>query len=48
VREAAEELITEGILVEKATSSGRHVYLNPKREADIDRILKEGLNRNDN
>jgi len=36
-------LITEGILVEKTTSSGRHIYLNPKRKADIDRILKEGL-----
>lgn len=42
VKEAAEELITEGILVEKATSYGRHVYLNPKRIADIDRIIEEG------
>jgi len=47
VKEAAEELITEGILVEKMTSSGRHVYLNPKREADIDRILTEGLKDDD-
>jgi len=43
VKEAAEELIAEGILVEKMTSYGRHVYLNPKRIADIDRIIKEGL-----
>jgi len=40
-------LITEGILVEKTMSSGRHVYLNPKREADIDRILTEGLKDDD-
>ncbi len=41
VKEAAEELIVEGILVEKTTSYGRHVYLNPKRIADINRIIEE-------
>jgi len=40
---AAEELITEGLLLPKQTSYVRHVSLNPQRKAEIDKIIKEGL-----
>jgi hypothetical protein len=41
--DVAEELIKEDLLLQKSTSYGRHVSLNPKRKADIDRIIKEVL-----
>lgn len=42
-KEAAEELLKEGLLLSKSTGYGRHVSLNPQRKADIDRIIKEAL-----
>jgi hypothetical protein len=41
--EAAEELIKEDLLLQKSTSYGRHVSLNPRRKVDIDKIIKEVL-----
>ncbi len=42
-KEAAEELLKEGLLLPKSAGYGRHVSLNPQRKADIDRIIKEVL-----
>ncbi len=39
VKEAAEELIREGILLPKPTSYGLHVSLNPQKRAEIERYL---------
>ena len=43
VKEIAEDLIKKGLLLDKTTSYGRHVSLNPKMKADIDKIIKEVL-----
>lgn len=42
-KDAAEELIRDGLLIEKPPSYGRHVSLDPQRKADIDRIIKNAL-----
>jgi len=42
-KDAAEDLITEGLLIPKQTGYGLHVSLNPQTKADIDRIIKEIL-----
>ena len=42
-RKAAEELISEGLLMPKQTSYGLHVSLNPQRKADIDKIINDVL-----
>ena len=42
-RNAAEELISEGLLMPKQTSYGLHVSLNPQRKADIDKIISDVL-----
>lgn len=42
-KEAAEELISEGLLMPKQTSYGLHVSLNPQRKADIDKIISDVL-----
>ena len=42
-KEAAEELISEGLLIPKQTSYGLHVSLDPQRKADIDKIIEEVL-----
>jgi hypothetical protein len=42
-RKAAEELISEGLLMPKQTSYGLHVSLNPQRKADIDKIISDVL-----
>jgi len=42
-RKAAEELISEDLLMLKQTSYGLHVSLNPQRKADIDKIIKDVL-----
>lgn len=42
-RKAAEELISEGLLIPKQTGYGLHISLNPQRKADIDRIIREVL-----
>jgi hypothetical protein len=41
--DVAEELIKEDLLIQKSTSYGRHVSLNPRKKADIDKIIKEVL-----
>jgi len=40
-KEAAEELVLEGLLMTKQTSYGLHVSLNPQRKTEIDKIIKE-------
>ncbi len=40
VKEAAKELINEGILVPKPTSYGLHVSLNPRKREEIERYLQ--------
>ncbi len=42
-KEAAEELISEGLLMPKQTGYGLHVSLNPQRKADIDKIISDVL-----
>jgi len=42
-KDAAKDLISEGLLIPKQTSYGLHVSLNPQRKADIDKIIKEVL-----
>lgn len=39
-KDAADELILEGLLISKQTSYGLHVSLNPQRKADIDKLIK--------
>jgi hypothetical protein len=39
-KDAADELISEGLLISKQTSYGLHVSLNPQRKADIDKLIK--------
>ncbi len=43
VKEIADDLVKEGLLLDKPTGYGRHVSLNPRRKAEIDRIIKEDL-----
>ncbi len=43
VKDIAEEMIKEQLLLSKPTSYGLEVFLNPKRKADIDKIIKEVL-----
>jgi len=45
VKDLADDLIKEGLLLEKPTGYGRHVSLNPRRKAEIDRIIEETLGR---
>ncbi|MFH1649145.1 MAG: hypothetical protein ABIA93_01200 [Candidatus Woesearchaeota archaeon] len=40
VREAANQLIREDILVVKRTSYGLHISLNPKKRNEIERYLQ--------
>jgi hypothetical protein len=39
-KDAAEELISEGLLIPKQTCCGRHVSLNPQRKADIGNLIQ--------
>lgn len=43
VKDIADDLVKEGLLLEKPTGYGRHVSLDPRRKAEIDRIIKEAL-----
>jgi len=43
-KDAAEELISEGLLIPKQTGYGLHVALNPQRKADIDKLIQDVLN----
>jgi hypothetical protein len=43
-KDAAEELISEGLLIPKQTGYGLHVSLNPQRKADIDKLINDILN----
>jgi len=45
VKDLADDLIKEGLLLEKPTGYGRHVSLNPRRKAEIDGIIKEALDQ---
>jgi hypothetical protein len=45
VKDIADDLIKEDLLLEKPTGYGRHVLLNPRRKAEIDGIIKEALNQ---
>jgi hypothetical protein len=38
-------LIKEGLLLAKPTSYGLEVSLNPRRKAEIDKIIEEYLNK---
>ncbi|MBI2105665.1 hypothetical protein HYT56_02390 [Candidatus Woesearchaeota archaeon] len=40
VKEAAQELIKEDILIPKPTSYGLHVSLNPRNKSGIDKYLQ--------
>lgn len=42
-KDAAEDLIAEGLLIPKHTGYGLHVSLNPQRKADIEKIIKDVL-----
>lgn len=44
-KKVAEELIKEGLLLAKSTSYGLEVSLNPRRKAEIDRIIEEYLGK---
>jgi hypothetical protein len=39
-KEAAKELIKEGIIIPKPTSYGLHVALNPQKREEIEKYLK--------
>lgn len=43
IKELAEELIKEELLLSKPTSYGRQVSLNPQKKADIEKIIKNVL-----
>jgi len=43
IKDIAEELIKEELLLSHPTAYGLQVSLNPKRKADIDEIIKECL-----
>ncbi len=40
-KEVAEDLIKEGLLLAKPTSYGLEVSLNPRKKAEIDKIIEE-------
>lgn len=40
VKEAAKELVKEGIILSKPTSYGLHVSLNPRMREEIEKYLK--------
>ena len=42
-KDAAKELIKEGLLLSKPTSYGLEVSLNPRRRDEIERIIREYL-----
>jgi len=42
-KDAARELIKEGLLLSKPTSYGLEVSLNPRRRDEIERIIREYL-----
>jgi len=42
-KDAADELISEGLLIPKQTCYGLHVSLNPQRKADTDNLIKKVL-----
>lgn len=43
VKDIAEDLIKDNLLLDKTTSYGRQVSLNPQRKAEIDKIIKDVL-----
>jgi hypothetical protein len=43
VKDIAEDLIKEGLLLSHPTAYGAQVSLDPKKKAEIDRIIKEVL-----
>ncbi|MCX6673350.1 MAG: hypothetical protein NTY37_06190 [Methanothrix sp.] len=47
VKEAAEELICEGLLKGKPTSYGIEVSLNPEKKDEIERLIKKILEDED-
>lgn len=40
IKEAAQELIKEEILIPKQSSYGLHVFLNPRKRSEIDKYLQ--------
>jgi len=44
-KDVAKELIKEGLLISKPTSYGLEVSLNPRRKAEIDKIIEEYLGK---
>jgi hypothetical protein len=47
VKEIADDLVKEGLLLDKPTGYGRHISLNPRRKAEINGIIKEALGQDD-
>ena len=41
-QEMGEALLAEGLLAEKPSVGQRHVFLNPRRAAEIRRLIDEG------
>ena len=41
-QEVGEALLTAGLLAEKPSVGQRHVFLNPRRAAEIRRLIDEG------
>jgi hypothetical protein len=41
--EVGEALLASGLLAEKPSVGQRHVFLNPRRAADIHRLVDEGI-----
>ena len=41
IQEIAKQLVREGFLVLKPTGYGLHVYLNPKKMDEVNKIIKE-------
>lgn len=39
-RKALDDLVREGILGQKPTQSGRHVFIDPKRVSDVKRLIE--------
>ena len=44
-KDVAKELIKEGLLISKPTSYSLEVSLNPRRKAEIDKIIEEYLGK---
>lgn len=40
VKKAVKELVREGVVVEKPTGYGLHVYLNPRKRREIEHYLE--------